>query len=67
VPLKTKYWSRQFKIPETYNKYFTFDRYYILQWPLTRSISIDFQATNNARIDEPCGRLDTKRKRFGME
>ena len=52
-----------FKIPETYDKYFTFDRYYILQWNLTRSISIDFNAINNARIDEPFGRIDTKEKK----
>ncbi|MGZ8540496.1 MAG: T9SS outer membrane translocon Sov/SprA, partial [Chitinophagaceae bacterium] len=49
-----------YKIPETYDKYFTFDRYYILQWALTRSISLDFTATNNARVDEPFGRIDTK-------
>ena len=52
-----------YKIPETYDKYFTFDRYYILQWNLTRSINLDFTATNNARIDEPFGRIDTKEKK----
>lgn len=52
-----------YKIPETYNKYFTFDRYYILQWPITQSINIDFSATNFARIDEPAGRIDTKEKK----
>jgi len=52
-----------YKIPETYDKYFTFDRYYILQWNLTRSLSIDFTATNNARVDEPYGRLDTDEKK----
>ena len=52
-----------YKIPETYDKYFTFDRYYILQWNLTKSISIDFNAINNARIDEPFGRIDTKEKK----
>ncbi|MEP6700016.1 MAG: cell surface protein SprA, partial [Bacteroidota bacterium] len=52
-----------FKIPETYNKYFTFDRYYILQWNLTKSISIDYSAINNARVDEPYGRIDTKTKK----
>ena len=52
-----------YKIPETYNKYFTFDRYYIVQWNLTKSISIDYNAVNNARIDEPIGRLDTKAKK----
>lgn len=56
-----------YKIPETYNKYFTFDRYYILQWNLTRSISIDFNATNNARIDEPFGRIDTKEKKDSVK
>jgi cell surface protein SprA len=42
-----------YEIPETFDKYFTFDRYYNLQWNLTRSLSIDFRATNNSRIDEP--------------
>lgn len=56
-----------YKIPETYNKYFTFDRYYILQWNLTRSISIDFSAVNNARIDEPFGRIDTKAKKDSIQ
>jgi len=52
-----------YKIPETYNKYFTFDRYYIMQWNLTQSISIDFTAINRARVDEPAGRIDTKDKK----
>ncbi len=52
-----------YKIPETYDKYFTFDRYYILQWNLTKSLSLDFTATNNARIDEPFGKIDTKEKK----
>jgi cell surface protein SprA len=52
-----------YKIPETYNKYFTFDRYYILQWQLTQSIMLDFNAINYARIDEPVGRIDTKQKK----
>ncbi|HEY6062200.1 MAG TPA: cell surface protein SprA [Chitinophagaceae bacterium] len=52
-----------YKIPETYNKYFTFDRYYILQWNLTRSIFIDFMAINNARVDEPFGRIDTREEK----
>ncbi len=52
-----------YKIQETYDKYFTFDRYYILQWGLTRSLTLDFTATNNARVDEPFGRIDTKEKK----
>ncbi|HJY23045.1 MAG TPA: cell surface protein SprA, partial [Hanamia sp.] len=46
--------------PETYDKYFTFDRNYILRWDLTHSLNLDYSALNNARIDEPYGRLDTK-------
>ncbi len=49
--------------PETYDKYFTFDRNYILRWDLTHSLNFDYSALNNARIDEPYGRLDTKEKR----
>lgn len=52
-----------YRIPETYDKYFTFDRVYILQWNLTKSITLDYTATNNARIDEPFGRLDSKQKK----
>lgn len=52
-----------YKVPETYNKYFTFDRKYDLRWDLTRSLNIDFSALNNARVDEPFGRLDTGPKK----
>ncbi|RYY58544.1 MAG: cell surface protein SprA, partial [Chitinophagaceae bacterium] len=52
-----------YKIPETYDKYFTFDRYYILQWSFTKSLSLDFTATNNARVDEPAGRIDNQFKK----
>jgi cell surface protein SprA len=52
-----------FKLNETYNKYFNFDRYYGLKWNLMRSLSFDLTATNNARIDEPDGRINTPDKR----
>ena len=52
-----------FKIPVTYDKYFMFDRFYIVQWNLTRSINIDYSAVNNSRIDEPFGAIDTKEKK----
>ncbi|WP_243745671.1 cell surface protein SprA [Segetibacter sp. 3557_3] len=51
------------RVDTTYDKYFTFDRYYNFRWDLTRSLNLDFSAVNNARIDEPEGRLDTKFKR----
>lgn len=50
-------------IPETFDKYFTFDRQYNMRWDLTRSVSIDYAAINRARIDEDPGRLD----KFGKE
>ena len=55
--------ASKYSIPETYDKYYTFQRDYILRWNLTRSLNFDFTATNNSRIDEPEGRLDTKEKK----
>ncbi len=51
------------RVDTTYDKYFTFDRYYNYRHDLTRSLNIDFTATNMARIDEPYGRINTKEKR----
>ncbi|GAC1378822.1 MAG: cell surface protein SprA [Ginsengibacter sp.] len=53
----------KYSIPETFDKYFTFDRNYIFRWDPTRSLNIDYTAINNARVDEPYGRLDTKAKK----
>lgn len=50
-------------IDPTYDKYFTWDRYYGIKFEPAKSIKIDFSATNNARIDEPYGALDTQEKR----
>lgn len=55
--------SKVERVDTTYDKYFTFDRYYAARWDVTRSLNLDFTAINNARIDEPFGRLDTKAKR----
>jgi cell surface protein SprA len=55
--------TSKYKIPETYDKYYTFQRNYIFRWNITRSINFDFTALNNSRIDEPEGRLDTKEKK----
>jgi cell surface protein SprA len=52
-----------YKVPESYNKYFTFDRKYDMRWDITRALNLDFSALNNARIDEPFGRLDNKPKK----
>jgi cell surface protein SprA len=53
----------KYNTPETFDKYFTFDRNYILRWDLTHSLNLDYSALNNARVDEPYGRLDTKEKK----
>lgn len=53
----------KYQIPETYDKYFTFNRNYIYRWDLTHSLNLDYTALNNAVIDQPDGRLDTKAKR----
>ena len=50
-------------LPETFNKFFTFDRLYTLRWDFTRSLTLDFTATNKAWVDEDSGRLTSKGRR----
>lgn len=52
-----------YEIPSTFYKNFTWRREYRLRWELTRSLSFEYSATNNSRIDEPYGKIDTKEKR----
>ena len=56
-----------YKFPETFDKYFYFDRYYTMRWDLTRSITLDFNAVNNARVDEPFGRIDSKEEKDSLQ
>ena len=46
-----------------YDKRFTWDRNYGLQWDIAKALNIDFKATNSSVIDEPAGLLDTQEKR----
>ncbi len=46
------------EIEPTYKKDFFWNRYYDLQWDITRALKFDFSATNVARIDEPLGRMN---------
>ena len=55
--------SDKYKIPETYDKYLILQRDYILRWNFSRSINFDFTASNNSRVDEPYGRIDTREKK----
>lgn len=45
----------KFIIKPSVNKDFMWNRYYDLGWDLTRSLKLDFTASNVARIDEPDG------------
>ncbi|MGV3560562.1 T9SS outer membrane translocon Sov/SprA [Larkinella arboricola] len=45
-----------------FEKYFWFNRYYDLQWNLTRNLVLTYNARTNAIIDEPAGDLNTQAK-----
>lgn len=76
----TSDWNRQFgeqklrnldptgevEVEPTYFKTFTWDRLYGLQYNPFKSLTLDFTAVNNARIDEPPGKLDTKEKKDSL-
>ena len=53
----------KYQIPETFNKFFTIDRTYIVRWDITRSLNIDFAALNKSWVDEDSGRLDKAQKK----
>ncbi|MEO6404433.1 MAG: cell surface protein SprA [Ferruginibacter sp.] len=55
--------TSKYTIPETYDKFFVLQRDYIARWNFTRSLTFDYTATNNSRVDEPYGRIDTKEKK----
>ncbi|MDB5009941.1 MAG: cell surface protein SprA, partial [Mucilaginibacter sp.] len=44
-------------IPTTFNKSFNITRLYGIGWNITRSLSMDIDATNLSVVDEPYGRL----------
>jgi cell surface protein SprA len=48
-------------IPQ-FEKYFWFNRYYDLQWNLTKNLILTYNARSNAIIDEPAGDLNTQVK-----
>lgn len=49
-----------------YDKKFSWDRSYNLQWDLAQSLKLTFTATNTGVVDEPYGRVDTKEKRDSL-
>jgi cell surface protein SprA len=54
------------KLRPTFFKNFLWTRDYTTRWELTKSFSFDYRATNNSRIDEPYGRIDTDEKRDSL-
>lgn len=56
----------EFQVEPTYFKTFTWDRFYGLQYNPFKSLTIDFTAVNNSRIDEPPGKLDTEEKKDSL-
>jgi cell surface protein SprA len=52
-----------YQLPATYFKNFTWERTYNLRWELTHSLSFNYTADNQSRIDEPDGRIDNAQKR----
>ncbi|WP_414691870.1 cell surface protein SprA [Pedobacter sp. UBA4863] len=49
-------------INTTFNKNFLMTRVYGIAWDLTKSLSLDFDATNYSIIDEPDGRINGLKK-----
>ena len=51
-----------YSLPSTFYKTFNWTRTYSTRWELTKSLSLDYNATNISRINEPFGRINTKTK-----
>jgi cell surface protein SprA len=51
------------KIDTTYFKSFTWQRIYDVKFPITKSLQVDFMATNQSRVDEETGQINTSSKR----
>ncbi|MEN2992048.1 MAG: cell surface protein SprA [Bacteroidia bacterium] len=50
----------------TFYQNFLINRQYLLQWNLTPSISLNYNATVQARVDEPEGPINTREKRDSL-
>lgn len=50
--------SNSIPINTTYNKNFLVTRVYAISWNLTKSLTLDFDATNYSIIDEPNGKIE---------
>jgi len=55
-----------YSIAPTYYKNFTWIRTYTTRWELTKSLSMDYSATNTSRITEPYGLINTQAKKDSL-
>ncbi len=55
-----------YAIPSTFYKNFTWNRAYNLRWELTKSLSFNYGANNESRVDEPYGKIDSDEKRDSL-
>ncbi len=51
------------EILPTYDKDFTMNRIYDLQWALTHALKLNYNANNGSRIPEPLGSIETAQQR----
>jgi cell surface protein SprA len=49
-----------------YEKYFWFNRYYDLNWNLTRNMTLAYNSSANSVIDEPMGDIDSGEKKDSL-
>ncbi|MCF8427410.1 MAG: cell surface protein SprA [Bacteroidia bacterium] len=56
--------SKETLLPVLYDKMFTMRRYYEFRYDITRNIKLNYNATNDSRVDEPNGKIgkDTPEK-----
>ena len=59
---ETQYRFTDDAVSTYYDKKFTWDRGYNLQWSPFKSLRFNYTANNSSLIDEPLGRLDTEQK-----
>ncbi len=51
------------ELPPFYNKTFNWKRFYDLKWDISKSLKLDFNASNIALIEEPYGQVNKKQNK----
>ena len=55
--------GEDFNLPSTFNKFFTWNRNYTLNYNPFKSLTMTYGAMNNSRIDEAVGVIDTQQEK----